>query len=61
MANDEKREQPKLYLLPEDLRNDLLGYLVQRPYAEVALGVKRLEALAPVPPIAAVPAAAPEG
>lgn len=40
----------KTFLLPEDLRNDLLAYLMQRPYAEVDKGVARLQALSEAPP-----------
>jgi len=46
---------PKLFLMPEDLRKDILGYLMSRPYAEVAKGVQRLEALAELGPLAAPP------
>lgn len=39
----------KVYLITEQLRSDLLAYLVQRPYAEVAKGVEQLLKLEPVP------------
>lgn len=39
----------KSYVLPEDVRNGLLAYLVSRPYGEVANGVRALEALAELP------------
>lgn len=39
----------KTFLLPEDIRNALLGYLVQRPYSEVAKGVQMLEGLPELP------------
>lgn len=47
----------KLYALPENLRNSLIAYLVSRPYAEVANGVRELEALAALPE---VPSAKPD-
>jgi hypothetical protein len=37
------------YALPAELREALLKYLVQRPYAEVAEGVAQLSALQPIP------------
>jgi hypothetical protein len=49
---------PKTYLLPEDVRNAILGYLVSRPYAEVARGVQMLEGLRVVPEQPSQPAAA---
>ena len=38
-----------VYALPHELREALLKYLVQRPYAEVAEGVAQLSALQPIP------------
>lgn len=37
------------YALPAELREALLKYLAQRPYAEVAEGVAQLSALQPIP------------
>lgn len=39
----------KTYLLPETVRDAVLNYLVQRPYAEVAQGVAALQRLEEVP------------
>ncbi len=46
----------KTYLLPEDLRNDLLAHLYQQPYGSVAKGVQRLEALPALPEVPPAPA-----
>lgn len=35
----------KLFLLPEDLKTDLLKFLYSQPYGLVAQGVQRLEAV----------------
>lgn len=40
----------KLFLLPEDLKNDLLAYLMEQPYKLVATGVARLQAVVEAPP-----------
>ena len=40
----------KHFLLPEDLRNDLIAYLGSRPYNEVAQGMAKLLALVEAPP-----------
>lgn len=37
------------YLLPVEVRDAILRYLVTRPYGEVAEGVQALLELAPVP------------
>lgn len=36
----------KLFLIPEDLKTDLLKFLYTQPYGLVAQGVQRLEAVA---------------
>lgn len=36
---------PKTYLLPEDLREKILGYLMSRPMLEVEAGVLQLRTL----------------
>jgi hypothetical protein len=46
------------YLLPASIRDQLLAYLVSRPYAEVAGGVAAIQGLAPAPE--AAPDAEPE-
>jgi len=38
-----------VYALPHELREALLKYLMQRPYAEVAEGIAQLTALKPIP------------
>jgi hypothetical protein len=38
-----------VYALTAELREALLKYLVQRPYAEVAEGISQLTALKPIP------------
>ncbi|NDC55496.1 MAG: hypothetical protein EBZ69_01550 [Alphaproteobacteria bacterium] len=48
---------PAAYLLPASIRDQLLAYLVTRPYAEVAGGVAAIQGLAPAPD--PVPAAEP--
>ena len=48
---------PAAYLLPASIRDQLLAYLVSRPYAEVAGGVAAIQGLAPAPD--PVPAAEP--
>jgi hypothetical protein len=49
----------KNYLLPEDVRASILGYLMQRPYQEVALGVRMVEGLKEIGTVAPEPAPAP--
>ena len=39
----------KNYILPEDLREALMGYLRTRPYGEVVDGMKALESLEEAP------------
>lgn len=36
----------KMFLLPEDLRRELLTFMMQQPYALVAKGVEKLQGLA---------------
>lgn len=38
-----------LYLLPDTIRQQLLAYLRERPYREVAGGVQAILALSPAP------------
>ena len=38
-----------VYALTHELREALLKYLVQRPFAEVAEGISQLTALKPIP------------
>ncbi len=40
---------PAAYLLPATVRDQLLAYLVSRPYAEVAGGVAAIQGLEPAP------------
>ena len=39
---------PAAFVLPAALRNNLLTYLMSRPYAEVAGGVQELQTLQPL-------------
>ena len=39
---------PEAFVLPADLREGILRYLSQRPYAEVAQAIQALMNLAPV-------------
>jgi hypothetical protein len=39
----------KTLLLPEDLRDRLLAYLMERPFKEVVAGVAQLQALQEAP------------
>lgn len=53
----------KTYALPEEVRTAVLNYLMQRPYSEVALGVRLLEGLTEImltnsPAVASSPALA---
>jgi len=50
---------PAAYLLPATIRDQLLAYLVSRPYAEVAGGVAAIQALQPAPEAAPEAAAEP--
>ena len=38
-----------VYALTHEMREALLKYLAQRPYAEVAEGIAQLKALKPIP------------
>ena len=40
--------EPNAFVLPAALRNNLLTYLMSRPYAEVAGGVQELQTLQPL-------------
>jgi hypothetical protein len=50
----------KIFLISEDLRNNLLAYLFERPFKEVAQGIANLQGLqeAPQPPPSEPPALA---
>jgi hypothetical protein len=51
---------PAAYLLPASIRDQLLAYLVSRPYAEVAGGVAAIQGLDPAPDPAPAAESAPE-
>jgi hypothetical protein len=51
---------PAAYLLPASIRDQLLAYLVSRPYAEVAGGVVAIQGLAPAPDPVSATEPAPE-
>lgn len=48
-----------MLLMPEQFRDELLAYLSQRPYREVAPAIAALEALQPAPQ-APTPSAGPD-
>jgi hypothetical protein len=46
----------KTLLLPEDLRDRLIAYLMERPFKEVVTGIAQLQALQEAPSYLAPPA-----
>jgi hypothetical protein len=47
----------KQFVLDESLRNELISWMMQKPYGEVAIAIAKLQSLpeVPAPKLAAVP------